>query len=159
METERQPVVMVVDDEEMVVTSIRAYLQLETDYRIDGFTDPEEAVKHLETHPVDLVITDILMPKLNGVQLLIQARRLQPEATRILLTGHADKQNAIEAINEAGVYQYLEKPWDNAQLLLLINSAIERTQLFRQLRDKISELDTAHGNLKEIQSRLIKAFL
>lgn len=159
METNTQPAVTVVDDEEMVVTSIRAYLQLETDYRIDGFTDPEEAVKHLETHPVDVVVTDILMPKLNGVQLLARAKRLQPEAARILLTGHADKQSAIQAINEVGVYQYLEKPWENAQLLLVINSAIERTQLLRQLRDKIAELDAAHGNLKDIQARLIKAFL
>lgn len=159
METNTQPVVTVVDDEEMVVTSIRAYLQLETDYRIDGFTDPEEAVKHLEMHPVDVVVTDILMPKLNGVQLLARAKRLQPEAARILLTGHADKQSAIQAINEVGVYQYLEKPWENAQLLLVINSAIERTQLLRRLRDKIAELDAAHGNLKDIQARLIKAFL
>ncbi len=159
METNAQPVVAVIDDEEMVVTSISAYLQLETDYRICGFTDPEEAVKHLETHPVDVVVTDILMPKMNGVQLLAHAKRLQPEATRILLTGHADKQNAIQAINEAGVYQYLQKPWENAQLLLVINSAIERTQLFRQLRDKIAELDAAHGNIKDIQARLIRAFL
>jgi response regulator RpfG family c-di-GMP phosphodiesterase len=149
----------VIDDEEMVVISISAYLQLETDYRICGFTDPEEAVKHLETNPVDVVVTDIMMPKLNGVELLARAKRFQPEAARILLTGHADKQNAIQAINEVGVYQYLEKPWENAQLLLVINSAIERTQLFRQLRDKIAELDAAHGNIKDIQARLIRAFL
>ena len=159
MKTNAQPVVAVIDDEEMVVVSISAYLQLETDYRIYGFTDPEEAVKHLETNPVDVVITDIMMPKLNGVELLARAKRFQPEAARILLTGHADKQNAIQAINEVGVYQYLEKPWENAQLLLVINSAIERTQLFRQLRDKIAELDAAHGNIKDIQARLIRAFL
>ena len=159
METNAQPVVAVIDDEEMVVVSISAYLQLETDYRIYGFTDPEEAVKHLETNPVDVVVTDIMMPKLNGVELLARAKRFQPEAARILLTGHADKQNAIQAINEVGVYQYLEKPWENAQLLLVINSAIERTQLFRQLRDKIAELDAAHGNIKDIQARLIRAFL
>jgi len=159
MKTNAQPVVAVIDDEEMVVVSISAYLQLETDYRIYGFTDPEEAVKHLETNPVDVVVTDIMMPKLNGVELLARAKRFQPEAARILLTGHADKQNAIQAINEVGVYQYLEKPWENAQLLLVINSAIERTQLFRQLRDKIAELDAAHGNIKDIQARLIRAFL
>jgi response regulator RpfG family c-di-GMP phosphodiesterase len=159
MKTNAQPVVAVIDDEEMVVISISAYLQLETDYRIYGFTDPEEAVKHLETNPVDVVVTDIMMPKLNGVELLSRAKRFQPEAARILLTGHADKQNAIQAINEVGVYQYLEKPWENAQLLLVINNAIERTQLFRQLRDKIAELDAAHGNIKDIQARLIRAFL
>lgn len=154
-----QPVVTIVDDEDMVITSVRAFLNLETEYTIHGFTDPEEAAKFLETNPVDVVVSDYLMPKLNGIQLLGKAKQLQPEAARVLLTGHADKQSAIQAINEVGLYQYLEKPWDNAQLLLVIQSAIERTQLFRSLRDKITELDSAHTSLKDVQSRLLRAFL
>jgi putative two-component system response regulator len=91
--------------------------------------------------------------------LLAHAKQLQPEATRVLLTGHADKQSAIQAINDVGLYQYLEKPWENAQLLLVIQNGIERTQLLRNLRSKISELDMAHSNLKDVQSRLLRAFL
>jgi DNA-binding NtrC family response regulator len=154
-----QPVVVIVDDEEMVITSIRAFLTLETEYDIHGFTDPEAAAKFLETHPVDVVVSDYLMPKMNGIQLLGSAKQLQPEAARVLLTGHADKQSAIQAINEVGLFQYLEKPWDNSQLLLVVQSAIERTQLFRTLREKIAELDNAHGSLKDVQSRLLRAFL
>jgi DNA-binding NtrC family response regulator len=154
-----QPVVVIVDDEEMVITSIRAFLTLETEYDIHGFTDPEAAAKFLETHPVDVVVSDYLMPKMNGIQLLGRAKQLQPEAARVLLTGHADKQSAIQAINEVGLFQYLEKPWDNEQLLLVVQSAIERTQLFRSLREKIAELDNAHGSLKDVQSRLLRAFL
>jgi DNA-binding NtrC family response regulator len=154
-----QPVVVIVDDEEMVITSIRAFLTLETEYDIHGFTDPEAAAKFLETHPVDVVVSDYLMPKMNGIQLLGRAKHLQPEAARVLLTGHADKQSAIQAINEVGLFQYLEKPWDNEQLLLVVQSAIERTQLFRSLREKIAELDNAHGSLKDVQSRLLRAFL
>jgi DNA-binding NtrC family response regulator len=154
-----QPVVLIVDDEEMVITSVKAFLNLETDYDINGFTDPQEASKYLETHPTDVVVSDYLMPKMNGIQLLSKAKQLQPEAARVLLTGHADKQSAIQAINEVGLFQYLEKPWDNAQLLLVIQSAIERTQLFRTLRDKISELDNAHSSLKDVQTRLLRAFL
>jgi DNA-binding NtrC family response regulator len=154
-----QPVVVIVDDEEMVITSIRAFLTLETEYDIHGFTDPEAAAKFLETHPVDVVVSDYLMPKMNGIQLLGSAKQLQPEAARVLLTGHADKQSAIQAINEVGLFQYLEKPWDNSQLLLVVQSAIERTQLFRSLREKIAELDNAHGSLKDVQSRLLRAFL
>lgn len=150
---------MIVDDEDMVITSIRAFLQLETEYTVHGFTQPLEAVKHLETNPVDVVVSDYLMPKMNGLQLLAKAKEFQPEAARVLLTGHADKQSAINAINAVGLYQYLEKPWDNSQLLLVINSAIERTQLLRQLRDKVGELDAAHGNLKDVQGRLLRAFL
>jgi DNA-binding NtrC family response regulator len=153
------PEILIVDDEEMVVTSIRAFLTLETEYNVHGFTDPEQAVQFLETHPADVVVSDYLMPKLNGIQFLGKARSLQPEAARVLLTGHADKQSAIQAINEVGLFQYLEKPWDNAQLLLIIQSAIERAHLFRSLREKITELDSAHGSLKDVQSRLLRAFL
>ena len=154
-----RPVVIIVDDEEMVITSVKAFLSLETDYELHGFTDPEQAAKFMETHPVDVVVSDYLMPKLNGIQLLGKAKQLQPEAARVLLTGHADKQSAIQAINDVGLFQYLEKPWDNSQLLLVIQSAIERTQLFRTLREKISELDNAHTSLKDVQSRLLRAFL
>ncbi len=154
-----QPSVLIVDDEDMVITSIRAFLRLETEYNVHGFTLPEEAAKHLQTNPVDVVVTDYLMPKMNGIQLLAKAKEYQPEAARVLLTGHADKQSAIQAINDIGLFQYLEKPWDNSQLLLVINSAIERTQLLRNLRDKISELDTAHTSLKDVQARLLRAFL
>ena len=151
--------VLIVDDEDMVITSLRAYLQLETEFRVEGITDADEAARYLEGNQVDVVVSDYLMPKMNGIQLLARAKQLQPEATRVLLTGHADKQSAIQAINDVGLYQYLEKPWENAQLLLIIQNGIERAQLLRSLRDKISELDLAHSNLKDVQARLIRAFL
>ena len=76
-----------------------------------------------------------------------------------LLTGHADKQSAIQAINNVGLFQYLEKPWDNQQLLLVVQAAIERASLLRNLREKITELDAAHSSLKDVQRRLLQAFL
>lgn len=159
MAANSQPAVMIVDDEEMVITSVRAFLRLETDYHIFGFSNPEDAAKFLETNPVDVVVSDYLMPRMNGLQLLTKAKEYQPESARVLLTGHADKQSAIQAINDVGLYQYIEKPWDNQQLLLVIQSAIERTTLLRSLREKIIALDAAHSNLKEIQAKLLRAFL
>jgi DNA-binding NtrC family response regulator len=150
---------MVVDDEDMVVTSVKAFLQLETDFDVHGFTDPEEAARFAEKHPVDVAVSDYLMPNMNGIQLLSRIKEVQPEASRVLLTGHADKQSAIQAINQVALFQYLEKPWDNAQLLLVIKSGAERSHLFRDLRDKIHELDSAHSSLKDVQRRLIQAFL
>ncbi len=155
----QRPSVMIVDDEEMVITSVQAFLQLETEFDVNGFTDPEEAARFAETRPVDVAVSDYLMPKMNGIQLLGRIKSLQPEASRVLLTGHADKQSAIQAINEVALFQYLEKPWDNAQLLLVIRSGAERASLYRDLREKVEELDSAHTSLKSVQRRLIEAFL
>jgi DNA-binding NtrC family response regulator len=157
--TNEKASVLIVDDEEMVITSVRAYLQLETDYEIHGFTQPEQAIKHMESNQVDIAVSDYLMPKISGIQFLARAKQLQPEASRVLLTGHADKQSAIQAINDVGLYQYVEKPWENAQLLLIIQNGIERAKLLRELREKVSELDTAHSSLKNVQKRLLQAFL
>jgi DNA-binding NtrC family response regulator len=159
VEYSNQPAVVIVDDEDMVITSIRAFLTLETTHRVHGFTDAEEAARFVEGHSIDVIVSDYLMPKMNGIQLLRRAKQSQPEASRVLLTGHADKQSAISAINEVALFQYLEKPWDNAQLLLVINSGIERAQLYRTLREKVTELDSAHSSLKDVQRRLIQAFL
>jgi len=159
VEANRKPTVLIVDDEEMVLTSIRALLLLEGDYDVRSLSSPLEAVNFLRTQTVDVAVSDFLMPAMTGIQLLAQAKQLQPEATRVLLTGHADKASAIQAINEVGLFQYLEKPWDNAQLLLVIEHAVERARLLRDLRTKISELDMAHSTLKDVQVRLLKAFL
>ena len=160
MDNHSTPSVIIVDDEEMVITSIKAYLQLETEYDVRGFTDPEEAARHLESGG----------RRRGGVRLphaederhpafWARAKELQPEASRVLLTGHADKQSAIQAINKVGLFQYLEKPWDNPQLLLVIQAGIERAGLLRDLREKIGELDSAHSSLKDVQRRLLQAFL
>jgi DNA-binding NtrC family response regulator len=159
LDTNEKASILIVDDEEMVITSVRAYLQLETDYEIHGFTEPEQAIKHMEKNQVDIAVSDYLMPRISGIQFLGRAKQLQPEASRVLLTGHADKQSAIQAINEVGLYQYVEKPWENAQLLLIIQNGIERAKLLRELRQKVSELDTAHSSLKNVQKRLLQAFL
>jgi DNA-binding NtrC family response regulator len=159
VEANPRPVVMIVDDEEMVLASIRTLLLLDGEYEVRSFSNPLEAVKCLLEETVDVTVSDYLMPEMNGIQLLAQAKQLQPEATRVLLTGHADKASAIRAINEVSLFQYLEKPWDNAQLLLVIQTAVERARLLRDLRIKITELDAAHSTLKGVQTRLLKAFL
>jgi len=155
----RKPAIILVDDEPMILTSIRTLLTLELDCEAESFTSPFEAVKYLEKNTVDLTISDYLMPGMTGIQLLGEAKRLQPEAARVLLTGHADKASAIKAINDVGLFQYLEKPWDNAQLLLVIQQAVERAQLLRELQHMVAELGTAHSSLKNAQAKLIKAFL
>jgi response regulator RpfG family c-di-GMP phosphodiesterase len=150
--------VAVVDDEPMVTQSIRNFLALETDYEILVFNSPREAITALKSTPVDLVISDYLMPELNGIEFFLQLKELQPQATRILLTGYADKENAIKAINDVGLYQYIEKPWENEDLKLTIRNGIEKRMLLKRLADKVAELDRASADLKGVYADLLKAF-
>ena len=139
----RAPAIMIVDDEAVVTDSLGTFLELETDYRVHVSQSPGEALRVMRETPVDLVISDFLMPEMNGLQFLAEVKRQHPAVPRILLTGYADKENAIRAINEVGLFQYVEKPWDNDQLKMVIDNALSRKRLEETLADRIRELDTA----------------
>ncbi len=154
-----RPTILILDDEEMVVTSLRNLFRLQTNYQMLTHSSPESALVDAHKVMVDLVITDYLMPRMDGITFLSKFKEVQPHAVRVLLTGYADKENAIKAINEVGLYQYLEKPWDNNALLMVVKNGLEKRALLRTLETKIAELDMAHSNLKSIQTELIKAFM
>ncbi len=153
-----QETVMIVDDEEMVLTSLSTYLALETDYRVVTFTSAYQALDYLATEQVDLIISDFLMPDMDGITFLAKARELKPEVPRIILTGYADKENAIKAINQVGLYQYVEKPWDNDELKLVIRNGLEKKRLVAKLSEKVNEIDRAYHELQGIQQEILKAF-
>ncbi len=151
--------VMIVDDEEMVATSLRSFLELETSYNVLTYTSPEEALAGLDDQPVHVVLADFYMPDMDGITFLREVRSRNPQATRILLTGYAEKENAIRAINEAGLYYYLEKPWDNDHLKLVVRNGVERSTLYTELTERVSALQASQEELDEIRRRLAQAFL
>jgi putative two-component system response regulator len=155
----RTPTVLLLDDEVMIATTLQAFLQLETSYNVLSFTDPYKALEALNQQTVYCIVSDFMMPAMDGITFLKQARDRWPSTTRILLTGYADKENAIRAINEAGLYYYLEKPWDNDHLKLVIRNGVERSALFNELDARVSALENAHQELYGMRKKLIQAFM
>jgi DNA-binding NtrC family response regulator len=151
--------VVIVDDEEMVLTSLSAYLSLETDWEVKTFTSAKAALDYIQKNPVGLVMSDYLMPEMDGISFLGKVRQMKPEVPRIILTGYADKENAIKGINEVGLYQYLEKPWDNEGLRIAIRNGLEKRQLMEKLQQKINEINKAYSDLQGIQQQILKAFV
>jgi DNA-binding NtrC family response regulator len=151
--------IVLVDDEEMVLTSLRSILTLETDYDIQTFLSPRDALDFVGNNDVDLVISDYLMPEMDGISFLAQVREIKPEIPRIILTGYADKENAIKAINEVGLYQYIEKPWDNEDLMIIIRNGLEKQKLLKKLQEKIQEINAAYGDLQAMQREILKTFI
>jgi response regulator RpfG family c-di-GMP phosphodiesterase len=154
-----RPRILIVDDEELVTKSLRNLFLLQSEYEVVTHTSAREALSAAGTSPIDLVITDYLMPEMDGITFLSRLKQIQPQAIRVLLTGYADKENAIRAINSVGLYHYIEKPWDNDELLMVVKNGVEKRALLRELENKIAELDATHLSLKSIQTELIKAFM
>ncbi len=101
------PRIYVIDDDPLVTESLGQALHLETPYEVEVFHTGTAALLALAEKPPDLVVSDFKMPAMDGLQVLRAIREAAPDAVLILLTGYADKESAIRAINEVGIYQYI----------------------------------------------------
>ena len=151
--------VLLLDDEPMVTRSLESLLRMETSWTVLSFNRTEEAIAAVHERTVDAVVADFLMPRTDGLEFLRRVKERDPLASRILLTGYADKQNAIRSINEVGLYQYVEKPWDNDAMLLLVRNAVERTRILRRVEELVRTLAERDRSLESLRSSLLKAFV
>jgi len=146
--------ILVVDDEAAVVQSVTALLELETPHKVLGETSPQRAINLAKINTLDLVISDFLMPEIDGIRLLLEIRGLYPESALILLTGYADKENAIRAINEVGIFHYMEKPWDNDDLLTIIRTGLDKRMQLHRLHERVRELEARVQRLQQLNREL-----
>ena len=146
--------ILIVDDEEMVTKTLSMLLGLEGFSNVVTFNNPIDALKHIQKNEIDLIISDFIMPQMNGIDFLEKAKKVQGDISSILLTGYADKENAIRAINEIGIFKYIEKPWDNNNLIININNALIQTRLKKELDKKIQELEVANKKLEDYSKNL-----
>ncbi len=146
--------IIIVDDEPMVTKTLSMLLGLEGFSNVKSFNNPKTALKYIESNEADLIISDFIMPEMNGIEFLECAKNLQNNITTMLLTGYADKENAIRAINEIGIFKYIEKPWDNKNLLINIKNALTQTRLKKELDKKIVELENANNKLEKYSKNL-----
>ena len=161
MSETKLPIILVVDDEEMILTSIKAFFAIEEEYEFLTYTSPVTALQDLDKKikNIDLVISDYLMPEMDGITFLGSVKERFPLAPRILLTGYADKESAVRAINNVGLYQYIEKPWDNDELRLIIRNALEKAGLIQQLQEKIREVAKVQKELRDVQKDILRVFV
>lgn len=123
-----KPSVLIVDDEVNILRSIRRTLH-KMDIELLIADAPEKALEILSKRKVDVVLSDMKMPNMNGAQLLAKVAEQQPNSFRIILSGYADVESMLAAINHGKVHRYLNKPWGNEELLGVIQDGIELSQL------------------------------
>ena len=122
---------LLVDDEPAILSALRRLFRL-AGYRILTAESGAEGLELLAAQAVDLVISDMRMPEMDGATFLAAVRQHSPETIRILLTGYADLSSTVAAINEGEIYRYVAKPWNDQDLTLLVHDALERRALLRE---------------------------
>lgn len=152
--------ILVVDDETSILSAVKRLLR-PLGHDIHTALSGQQGLQVLAQTPIDLVISDMRMPEMNGAQFLAEVAKKWPNIMRILLTGYADLDSTVAAINEGHIYSYLPKPWEDDQFRLMVKRALhvrylekERQRLEALTKKQNKELTYLNTNLgKEVQAR------
>jgi two-component system, NtrC family, response regulator HydG len=136
----RRPEILLVDDEEALCTAAEKILS-KAGYHVTSANTAQDGLARFESAGADLLITDLMLPDLDGISLLKRAREMRPTVEIIVITGHGTVEKAVEAMR-LGAYDFIEKPLDRDALLKAVSKAIEKQRLTeenRRLRDELQQ--------------------
>jgi response regulator RpfG family c-di-GMP phosphodiesterase len=142
-----------VDDEPSILSSLKRLFRPHG-YRIFTGESGAAGLEILEKEHIDLVISDMRMPGMDGAHFLEQARLRWPSTIRILLTGYADMESTIAAINQGQIYRYINKPWDDNEIVLIVREALERRRLEHENGRLNSVVEAQNKALLELNAGL-----
>jgi signal transduction histidine kinase len=146
--------IIIVDDEIESMTAMRDFLS-ELGYRAKGYLSGRDAVQDLQEHECDLLVTDLMMPEMDGITLMKTAKEINPQIICIMVTGYGTIQTAVEAMKE-GAFDYITKPADWKMLRLILSRAMEVRRLMKseeQMRIARDQWRAFAGRLAEAQER------
>jgi signal transduction histidine kinase len=126
-------------------------------YNIFTAESPLQGLEILDAEEIDLILTDQRMPEMNGVEFLKKAMIRHPKPNRILITGYTDFDALKDAVNEAQIYQYIQKPWDEEDIQLIIDSALEIYILKEKNLALLKQLTRSNLELEKINKKLIES--
>ncbi|MBW1676808.1 MAG: response regulator [Deltaproteobacteria bacterium] len=148
---------VIVDDDRTIGDILKDLISKEH-ISVEVFNDSLEAVKSITREPVDVVITDLMMPRISGLEVLRQAKVMNPEVVVIIITGHGSLETAIEAIRE-GAYDYIKKPFKLQEMEIVFKNAVEKVNLIREKTQLLKELKEAYDQLVAIKKERDKGDL
>jgi len=136
MEKSENEKILLVDDEEYLLKSLEVFLKNETNYEIFTASDGKEAIEIIDSKDIDLILTDLKMPEISGVELMEYVKGKSEDVPVIVMTAYASLNSAIEALRN-GAYDYLIKPYEFDMVLIVIKRAIERIRKAQEAEETI----------------------
>lgn len=147
--------IQLVDDEPRILSALRRLLRPKG-WEIFAYDNVESALSGLLEHEFSVIISDYQMPTADGVTYLQFAKQRQPHAIRLVLSAYGDRNSMIQAINQAEIYRYLSKPWDDYEVVAAIQSAIDLYQLSAENRRLREENDHQKALIKAREEELLR---
>ncbi len=150
-----QHCILIVDDENSILNAFKRILADE-DYEVHFASSGSEGLNKLRSapKPYSLIISDQRMPEMSGVQFFAQAKEIFPDAIRILLTGYADSDAIIEAINKGGVHLYFTKPWHEEEILLHIKQSLSKVEILAENNRLVELIEDKNKALTQLNKKL-----
>jgi len=146
---------LVIDDEPSILSSLRR--QFRKNYQVHIANSAQEGLEVMKEHPIQVIISDQRMPGMSGAAFFDQIKHEYPDATRLLLTGYADIQAVIEAINDGNIFRYITKPWDPTELDTIVREAFGRHNLIVRNKELVDQLKDANQDLeKRVAARTVE---
>lgn len=149
----RPATILCVDDEPNILSSLRRLFRMQGYHVLTEESGPA-GLRALESQPVDVVVSDMRMPEMDGAQFLECVRARWPDTLRLLLTGYADVQLIIGAINRGEIYRYITKPWDDNDILLVVRHALERKALEQEKQRLEALTQLQNEELRDLNASL-----
>lgn len=147
--------IQLVDDEPNILNALKRLLRPHG-WEVHAYDKVEAALGGLLEHDYAVIISDYQMPTADGVTYLQFARQRQPNAMRLVLSAHGDRTSMIKAINQAEVYRFLSKPWDDYEVVAAIKSAIDVYQLKSENQRLLDELDIQRRKVRAREQELLR---
>ena len=145
-------IILIVDDEPEILTALE--LDFEADYDVRTATNGQDALDILRSDGATVIISDQRMPEMTGDAFLVEASKVVPDAIRIMLTGYADMEALVRAVNAGHIYQYITKPWEPEELHIHVHRAVESYEMAQELKSRYQEIVRLNGELEEARQKL-----
>ena len=150
--------VIIIDDEPLILQALKRVLRRQ-EWQISTFEDPEEALAYAAMETIDLALSDYRMPGMDGITFLKELKAIQPDTFRIVLSGQADMEAVLLAINQAEIYRFITKPWNDAELRITLEQAIRHREMLlenRRLADLVrsqqAQIDYQTSELERLEA-------
>ena len=149
-ETENQQINILIVDDETAIADILKDCVADAERSVDVCYDGLDGIAHIQSNNYDLIIVDLVMPKIGGMEVLKYAKKENPDVLVIIITGHASLETAILAVKE-GAYDYIRKPCKLEEIKIVVDNAIEKIKLYRENKKLLKQIQDTYNELMLIK--------